>query len=64
MKNVPFKLLQHITARIINEVAGVNHVLFDLTPKLNVHIPAETCCIADVKTMADWLIAILEDISK
>lgn len=31
---------------------------------IDVHTPAETCCIADVKTMADLLIAILEDISK
>ncbi len=30
---VPFDLLQHITARITSEVAGVNRVLFDLTPK-------------------------------
>lgn len=33
VENVPFDLLQHITARITNEVAGVNRVLFDLTPK-------------------------------
>ena len=33
VENVPFELLQHITARITNEVAGVNRVLFDLTPK-------------------------------
>lgn len=33
VENVPFNLLQHITARITNEVAGVNRVLFDLTPK-------------------------------
>ena len=31
--NVPFDLLQHITARITAEVKGVNRVLFDLTPK-------------------------------
>lgn len=31
--NIPFELLQHITKRIINEVVGVNRVLFDLTPK-------------------------------
>ena len=30
---VPFSLLQHITNRIVNEVKGVNRVLFDLTPK-------------------------------
>ena len=29
----PFSLLQHITDRIVNEVKGVNRVLFDLTPK-------------------------------
>lgn len=33
VENVPFDLLQHITARITNEVPGVNRVLFDLTPK-------------------------------
>ena len=33
VENVPFKLLQHITQRITNEVANVNRVLFDLTPK-------------------------------
>ena len=33
VENVPFDLLQHITARITNEVKGVNRVLFDLTPK-------------------------------
>ncbi len=33
VENVPFELLQHITNRITNEVAGVNRVLFDLTPK-------------------------------
>lgn len=30
---IPFQLLQHITARITSEVKGVNRVLFDLTPK-------------------------------
>lgn len=30
---IPFSLLQHITSRIVNEVKGVNRVLFDLTPK-------------------------------
>ena len=30
---IPFPLLQHITARITSEVKGVNRVLFDLTPK-------------------------------
>ena len=33
VENVPFELLQHITARITSEVPGVNRVLFDLTPK-------------------------------
>ena len=33
VENVPFALLQHITARITSEVKGVNRVLFDLTPK-------------------------------
>ena len=30
---IPYELLQHITNRITNEVAGVNRVLYDLTPK-------------------------------
>ena len=33
VEDVPFTLLQHITQRITNEVANVNRVLFDLTPK-------------------------------
>ena len=33
VEDVPFALLQHITQRITNEVANVNRVLFDLTPK-------------------------------
>lgn len=33
VEDVPFPLLQHITARITSEVKGVNRVLFDLTPK-------------------------------
>ena len=33
VEDVPFALLQKITARITHEVAGVNRVLFDLTPK-------------------------------
>ena len=33
VEDVPFALLQHITARITSEVKGVNRVLFDLTPK-------------------------------
>ena len=32
-ENVPFELLQHITARITSEVEGINRVLYDLTPK-------------------------------
>lgn len=33
VEDVPFALLQHITARITAEVANVNRVLYDLTPK-------------------------------
>ena len=33
VEDVPFPLLQHITARITAEVPGVNRVLYDLTPK-------------------------------
>lgn len=33
VEDVPFALLQHITARITAEVKGVNRVVFDLTPK-------------------------------
>lgn len=33
VEDVPFALLQHITDRITKEVAGVNRVCFDLTPK-------------------------------
>jgi GMP synthase (glutamine-hydrolysing) len=33
VEDVPFALLQHITARITSEVENVNRVLFDLTPK-------------------------------
>lgn len=33
VEDVPFALLQHITARITNEVSSVNRVLYDLTPK-------------------------------
>ena len=33
VEDVPFELLQHITARITAEVENVNRVLFDLTPK-------------------------------
>ena len=33
VEDVPFALLQKITARITGEVKGVNRVLYDLTPK-------------------------------
>ena len=33
VEDVPFALLQHITARITNEVPGINRVLYDLMPK-------------------------------
>ncbi|MBQ9872903.1 MAG: glutamine-hydrolyzing GMP synthase [Thermoguttaceae bacterium] len=33
VEDVPFSLLQKITARIVTEVSGVNRVLYDLTPK-------------------------------
>ena len=33
VENVPFELLEHITARITSEVENVNRVLYDLTPK-------------------------------
>ena len=33
VEDVPFALLQHITARITSEVKGVNRVVYDLTPK-------------------------------
>lgn len=33
VEDVPFSLLQHLTARITAEVKGINRVLFDLTPK-------------------------------
>ena len=33
VEDVPFALLQHITARITSEVRGINRCLFDLTPK-------------------------------
>lgn len=33
VEEVPFSLLQKITARITHEVKGVNRVLYDLTPK-------------------------------
>ncbi|MBQ3877777.1 MAG: glutamine-hydrolyzing GMP synthase [Prevotella sp.] len=33
IEEIPYPLLHHITQRIINEVPGVNRVLYDLTPK-------------------------------
>ena len=33
VENVPFDLLLHITDRILNEVKGVNRVVYDMTPK-------------------------------
>ena len=33
MREIPFNVLQKVMNRIINEVKGVNHVLFDLTSK-------------------------------
>ncbi len=33
VENIPFDLLAHITDRIINEVKGVNRVVYDMTPK-------------------------------
>ena len=31
--NIPFEVLEHIATRIVNEVRGVNRVLYDLTSK-------------------------------
>lgn len=33
VENIPFALMQHLTERITHEVAGVNRVLYDFTPK-------------------------------
>ncbi|MBR7071479.1 MAG: glutamine-hydrolyzing GMP synthase [Clostridia bacterium] len=33
VENIPFELMTHITSRILNEVKGVNRVLYDFTPK-------------------------------
>ncbi|MBQ0037189.1 MAG: glutamine-hydrolyzing GMP synthase [Clostridiales bacterium] len=33
IEEIPYSLLHHITERITSEVAGVNRVLYDLTPK-------------------------------
>lgn len=41
VEDVPFALLCHITDRITKEVAGVNRVLFDLTPKPSATIEYE-----------------------
>ena len=30
---IPYPLLQKITLRIINEVKGINRVVYDITPK-------------------------------
>ena len=33
IEEIPYPLLHRITSRIINEVKGVNRVVYDLTPK-------------------------------
>ncbi len=33
IEEIPYDLLRHITSRILNEVTGVNRVLYDLSPK-------------------------------
>ena len=33
VENIPFVLMEHIVSRITSEVAGVNRVLYDFTPK-------------------------------
>ena len=33
IEHIPYELLEHITKRIISEVANVNRVLYDITPK-------------------------------
>ena len=33
IEEIPYPVLHHITSRIVTEVAGVNRVLYDLTPK-------------------------------
>ena len=33
VEEIPYPLLKHITERITQEVAGVNRVVFDMTPK-------------------------------
>lgn len=41
VEDIPFALLQHITARITKEVPGVNRCLYDLTPKPSATIEYE-----------------------
>ena len=45
VEDVPFALLQKITARITGEVKGVNRVLYDLTPKPCGTIEWEYCAV-------------------
>jgi GMP synthase (glutamine-hydrolysing) len=33
IEEIPYAVLHKITARITNEVEGINRVLYDLTPK-------------------------------
>ena len=33
IEEIPYELLHKITARITTEVAGINRVMYDLTPK-------------------------------
>ncbi len=33
VEEIPYEILKHITDRILNEVKGVNRVLYDITPK-------------------------------
>ena len=33
VENIPFELMQHLVERITHEVAGINRVLYDFTPK-------------------------------
>ncbi|MCQ2085919.1 MAG: glutamine-hydrolyzing GMP synthase [archaeon] len=33
VEEIPWNILKHITKRILNEVAGINRVLYDLSPK-------------------------------
>ena len=45
VEDVPFSLLQHLTARITAEVKGVNRVLFDLTPKPREPLSGNNCLL-------------------